>query len=116
MVMKIDHDSCCKKAEKIANFYAAWSIIPVRSVYRVRHPRPFIFYYHCALFNLIPSAPPKKKGGWVQNDAKQEENDRFGRMGCVPPLQNQILDKNVISPDSPGVVGKKWKEKSNAEC
>ena len=23
MVMKIDHDSCCKKAEKTVNFYAA---------------------------------------------------------------------------------------------
>ena len=36
-------DSCCEKAEKTANFYAAWSIIHVRSVSYVRHPRPFNF-------------------------------------------------------------------------
>ena len=44
-----------------------------------------------------------------KNDAKQEENGRFGRMGRVPPLQNRILGKNVISHDSPGIVEKKKK-------
>ena len=74
-------DSCCEKAEKTANFYAAWSIIHVRSVSHVRHPHPFNF------MSTFQSYTEQKWGG---NEIKtylvrmeQEKPRTEGKSICV---------------------------------